>query len=93
MLKSAFGGWIPRELGLPEEVRQGRGDGAEISDKAAIELSQAMEASYIKERLRCGPSVDGGRLGWINRYPGGRDNESEERHGGVQEGALREIGE
>ena len=93
MLKRAFGGGIPRELGLPEEVRQGRGDGAEIPDKTTVELSQAMEASYIEERLRCGPSVDGGRLGQINRYLGGRDNESEERHGGVQEGASSEIGE
>ena len=74
-------------------VHQGRGDGAEISDKTAVELSQAMEALYIEERPRCGPSVDGRRLGWVDRYPSGRDNESEEWHGGVQEGTFGEIGE
>ena len=52
-----------------------------------------MEASYIEERLWRGPNVDGRRLGWVNRYPGGRDNESEECHGGIQEGAFGEIGE
>ena len=92
-MKSAFGGWIPRELGLSEKVCQGHGDGAEILDKAAVELSQAMEAAYIEERLWRGPGVDGGRFGWIDCYPSGCDDESEERHRGVQKGALCEIGE
>ena len=39
LLEGAFGGWIPSELGLAEDVRQWSGDGDEIADEPSIKLS------------------------------------------------------
>ena len=38
LLEGAFGDWIPVELGLPEYVRQRRGDGTEVADETSIKL-------------------------------------------------------